>query len=53
VDEPRRRREDLVGIRPQGGQPGRELARPAFDAAELGAGGGAGVDGDALTGQLA
>ena len=53
VDEPRRRREDLVGAGPQRGQPGGELARPALDAAELGARGGAGVDGDAVTGQLA
>jgi len=53
VDEPPRRREDLVRVRPQRGQAGGELARPAFDAAELGARGGAGVDGDAMTGQLA
>jgi hypothetical protein len=53
VDEPRPRREDLVRARPERGQPRGELARPALDAAELGACGGAGVDGDALTGQLA
>jgi hypothetical protein len=53
VDEPRRRREDLVGVGPQRRQPGDELARPAFDAAELWSRGGAGVDGDAMTGQLA
>jgi hypothetical protein len=53
MDEPRRRSEDRVRVGPQGGQAGGELARPAFDAAELGARGGAGVDGDAMTGQLA
>jgi hypothetical protein len=53
VDEPRRRREDLVRAGSQGGQPGGELARPALDPAELGARGGASVDGDAVTGQLA
>jgi len=53
VHEPRRRLEHPVGRRPQRGQPGGELARPALDAAELGARGGAGVDGDAVTGQLA
>ena len=53
VDEPRRRREDLVRVGPQRGQARGELARPALDAAELGARGGAGVDGDAMTGQLA
>jgi hypothetical protein len=53
VDEPRRRRERFVRVGPQGGQAGGELARPALDAAELGARGGAGVDGDAVTGQLA
>jgi hypothetical protein len=53
VDEPRARREHLVGVGPQGRQSRGELARPALDAAELGARGGAGVDGDALTGQLA
>jgi hypothetical protein len=53
VDKPRGRREDLVRVGPQGRQPRGELARPAFDTAELGARGGAGVDGDAVTGQLA
>jgi hypothetical protein len=51
VDEPRARREDVVvAERPQ---PGRELARPALDSPELGSRGGAGVDGDAVTGQQA
>jgi hypothetical protein len=53
VHQPRRRREHLVGVGPQGGEARGELARPALDAAELGACGGAGVDGDAVTGQLA
>ena len=46
VGEPRPRREDRVAPGPQRRQPRRELARPALDAAELGARGGAGVDGD-------
>jgi hypothetical protein len=53
VDEPRPRLEDLVGAGPQRRKPGGELARPALDPAELGAGGGASVDGDAVTGQRA
>jgi hypothetical protein len=53
VDEPRPRRDDLVDVGPQRGEPGRELARPALDPAELGTRGGAGVDGDAVTGQQA
>jgi hypothetical protein len=53
VDEPRSRGDRLVAVGRQRGQPGGELARPAFDAAELGARGGAGVDGDAVTGQRA
>ena len=53
VDEPRARLQDLVAIRAQGGQARRELARPPLDPAELGARGGAGVDGDAVTGQRA
>jgi hypothetical protein len=53
VHEPPRRLEDLVGVLPQRGQPRGELPRPALDAAELGARGGAGVDGDAVTGQRA
>jgi hypothetical protein len=53
VDEPRRRRQDVVRVGPQGGQARGELARPALDPAELGSSGGAGVDGDAVTGQLA
>ena len=53
VHEPRPRGEDVVGAGPQRRQPARELARPALDAPELGARGGAGVDGDAVTGQLA
>jgi len=53
VDEPRARREHLVGVGPQRGQPRGQLARPALDAAKLGTRGGAGVDGDAVTGQLA
>jgi len=53
VDEARWRRQHLVGRGPQRGQADGELARPPFDAAELGARGGAGVDGDAVTGQLA
>jgi hypothetical protein len=51
VDEPRARLQDLVVAELR--QPGRELARPALDPAELGSRGGAGVDGDALTGQRA
>jgi hypothetical protein len=51
VDEPRPRRDDVVVAEPR--QPGRELARPALDPAELGSSGGAGVDGDAVTGQRA
>jgi len=51
VDEPRARLEDLVVAEVR--QPSRELARPALDPAELGSSGGAGVDGDAVTGQRA
>jgi hypothetical protein len=51
VDEPRARLEDLVVA--ELGQSGRELARPALDSPELGSSGGAGVDGDAVTGQRA
>jgi hypothetical protein len=53
VREPRIGLEDLVRVGLEGGQPGRELTRPALDAAELRASGGAGVDGDAVTGQRA
>jgi hypothetical protein len=53
VDEGRRWCQHLVCVGPQRGQARGELARPPFDAAELGARGGAGVDGDAVTGQLA
>jgi hypothetical protein len=53
VGEPRRRGEWLVGAGAKGRQPGAQLARPSLDAAELGARGGAGVDGDAVTGQRA
>ena len=51
--EPPRRRHDRVAVRPERRQPRRELARPALDPAELGTRGGAGVDGDAVTGQQA
>jgi hypothetical protein len=53
VDEPRARREHFVAVRAQRGQPRGELARPPLHPAELGARGGAGVDGDAVTGQRA
>jgi hypothetical protein len=53
VGEPRPGRDDVVRAWAQEGQPGRQLARPALDPAELGARGGAGVDGDAVTGQRA
>jgi hypothetical protein len=53
VDEPRPRAQDDVPAGRQRGQARRELARPALDPAELGACGGAGVDGDAVTGQRA
>jgi hypothetical protein len=51
VDEPRARLEDLVVAELR--QPGGELARPALDPSEFGSRGGAGVDGDAVTGQRA
>jgi hypothetical protein len=51
VDEPCAWLEDLVVAELR--QPGRELARPALDSPELGSSGGAGVDGDAVTGQQA
>jgi hypothetical protein len=53
VDEPRAGLQDLVAIGAQRGQAHRELARPPLDPAELGARCGAGVDGDAVTGQRA
>jgi len=53
VHEARPRREDLVAVGSQPRQPRRELAGPPLDPAELGARGGAGVDGDAVTGQQA
>jgi hypothetical protein len=53
VHEPRARREHLVRVGAELWQPRRELARPPLDPAELGARGGAGVDGDAVTGQRA
>ncbi len=53
VREPRSRLEDLVAARRELWQARGELAGPALDPAELGARGGAGVDGDAVTGQRA
>jgi hypothetical protein len=53
VREAGRRRDHVVGARAQRRQPRGELARPPLDAAELGARGGTGVDGDAVTGQRA
>ena len=53
MHEARPRGEHLVAVGAQGRQPRGELARPALDPAELGARGGAGVDGDAVTGQRA
>jgi hypothetical protein len=46
VRERRRRPQDGIGARPQRRQAPGQLARPALDAAELRAGGGARVDGD-------
>ena len=46
VGEPGRRGQRLVGAGAQPRQPGGQLAGPPLDASELGARGGAGVDGD-------
>ena len=51
--EPWPRLEHLIAVRRELGQARGELAGPALDPAQLGASGGAGVDGDAMTGQQA